>query len=103
MLAFPAVQLLHCYAVFKLKQGHQEVAMQLLQQLEVKEPNNGFLCHTQGQLAQQQGELAAARLWFTRGTRCKSKLPAAALDATVLRCCCWLMRDACGQCLPCAG
>jgi len=62
-------KLLHCLAQMLLKEGDRQGALQHLAVLEGVDPGNGYLCHTKGLLAQQEGRLDEARAWFERGTR----------------------------------
>lgn len=65
----PSPQLLHAMACYQLKHGDKVKALELLQQIERQDPCNGHMCHTRGLLAQQEGQLAEAREWFSRGTQ----------------------------------
>lgn len=59
---------LHARYQFHQQQGQQEEAAECLQRLQSQFPGNGFLCHSLGLAAQQDGQCDSALAHFQKGT-----------------------------------
>ena len=60
---------IHGSAIHLRKQHEDAAADRNLTKLRQLDPNNGYLCHTCGQKARQEGDVASARMYFERGTQ----------------------------------